>query len=687
MRVKVAALLFISIGLCAKLLAERQANPPEGEKIPKTESSWFSRLKILTDWQYSCGLLNGVDVAKRRKEAELIWAKIGKNVAEAEYPDIASVIGLANLQTGNFEAAIKAFEKASVYYGPYYKNLDASRLSIVDRGSRDGKSLVRVLDKNGLPIGSGVYIWKDGLILTAAHVINEKNNLLVQDCDGKTHPVLGVFPGNQSSDLAALKTDGPSPNYLELAPGPLLKQDELRIIGFPFGSVVPISSAGRAGDVINSSVNNIQVVQCDLSSVPGYSGAPAIEPSGKMCGIVSACRTDNPYLNNRKINTYLVTYEDLKDFLVSLKGSKRFQPLGNQEWGKKCAYWSADWCKNDNLLAQALSNLKSDPEKSIELFEEAADDGSCSAWLMLGRIYLEGKACPQDLNRSFKCFSHAAELGSSIGLLMNGLSYLGGLGVEKNERKGMELIKKAADADNPNALLTLSGIWQEGKSVTKDRQLSLFFSRRAAQTMELSGMTGHISNLAKDETSEDGKKEMFEWCQVLAQTGNSQGQALLALCYLNGLGVAQDNERAIDLLKKAAAQDEPMAYCPLCVINYSGKGVRVDYDEARLWAKKAADANIDRGHLLVFLCEGLQNEKYGKQISADAIQHVEKACEMGLPDAQFFYGKCLLEGLNGIKKDFPKALKLLKQAKEKGYQEASAYIPLAQMEVDKQNTP
>ena len=155
------------------------------EKPVIPQDTWMARFRILMDWQLANGFYFGIGSPKRPDEAELLWAKIGKNLPNSEYPDIASIIGLANLQIGNFPAAIKAFEKAAVYYGPYFKNLDASRLSIVNRGSRDGKSLVRVLDKNGLPIGSGVYIWKDGLVLTAAHVVNEKNNLTVQY---KGHP-------------------------------------------------------------------------------------------------------------------------------------------------------------------------------------------------------------------------------------------------------------------------------------------------------------------------------------------------------------------------------------------------------------------------------------------------------------------------------------------------------------------
>ena len=648
------------------------------------QDTWLARFRILMDWQLANGFYFGTGFPKRPEEAELIWAKIGKNLPNSEYPDIASIIGLANLQVGNFPAAIKAFEKAAVYYGPYYKNLDAARLSLVTRGSPENKCLVRILDKNGLPLGSGAYIWNDGLVLTAGHVVNEQKGLAVQDYGGNTHKVLGVFPGKLTSDLAALKTAGPSPNYLQLAPGPFLQQDELQILGFPFGSAVAIRSTGRAGDQVDANVKNIKVVRCDLSSVPVYSGAPALEPSGKLAGVVSLCRTDNPYQKEKKQKTYLVTYEDLREFLDALKTNKKFSNLGNSDWGKVNSYWNADWVKNDNLLAQALYYSKSDPEKSIELFEEAGDEGSSSAWLMLGKTYFVGEGVPKNLKKSFQNFNRAAEMGEPAGLYMTGLFYLGGLGVERNKAKGYEYIKRAVDADYPQALIHYSAMYGGGIDVQKDRELSLYYSRRAAQTMEEAGISGHVSNLILDENSTSNREEMLQWCLILAQEGSPLGQYLLACCYLSGVGTEKDEAKAIGLLTSAAEQGEAQAYLQLCVVHFLGKGVDVNYEESAKWAKKAADANIDKGFLFLFLCEAILKEKAKEPVSPEDLKNLQKACEMGLPDALFYYGQCLLEGLHGIKRDYPKALKLFKQAKEKGYEKAGAYVTLAQMEVDKE---
>jgi TPR repeat protein len=366
-----------------------------------------------------------------------------------------------------------------------------------------------------------------------------------------------------------------------------------------------------------------------------------------------------------------------------LKKQKTFSALGNSEWGKKLPYWSADWAENDNRLAQALYYFKTEPEKGVELFEEAAEEGSTSAWMLLGRIYFMGEGVPKNLKKALRSFSRAAELGEPAGVYMAGLFYLGGLGVEKDETKGNQLLKQAADADYPNALIYYSVMYETGKTVPKDREMALYYSRRAAQTMEEAGIAGHIYNLMRTTSNNENQKEIYEWSLILAKDGSPLGQYLLACCYLSGVGTDQDYAKAIELLHHAAEGGEPQAYLQLCVVNFLGKGTQVDYEEAERWGRKAAEAGIDKGHLFVFLCEAIPAEKKGVPVSAEAVQHLEKAVEMGLADAQFYYGQCLLEGLHGIKKDYVKALQLLKQAKEKGYEKASAYIPLAQAELDK----
>lgn len=53
--------------------------------------------------------------------------------------------------------------------------------------------------------------------------------------------------------------------------------------------------------------------------------------------------------------------------------------------------------------------------------------------------------------------------------------------------------------------------------------------------------------------------EMFKNIEAKANEGDPDGQFLAALCYIDGKGVKQNHEKALDLLKKAGAQGHLLA--------------------------------------------------------------------------------------------------------------------------------
>ena len=138
MKTTACSLVFVFGFTSSAVFGQVEAPKPSLEATPQKTDSWLTRLLILNDWQMANGFYLGKGMPMRRGEAVLLWQKIGKHAPDPEHPDIASVIGLANLQVGNFPAAIRAFEKAAVYYGPYYKNFDAARLSLLPRGGKEG---------------------------------------------------------------------------------------------------------------------------------------------------------------------------------------------------------------------------------------------------------------------------------------------------------------------------------------------------------------------------------------------------------------------------------------------------------------------------------------------------------------------------------------------------------------------
>lgn len=140
-------------------------------------------------------------------------------------------------------------------------------------------------------LGSGVFIGKDGYILTNRHVIQGAEQIAVALSDGRKSParVIGTDP---ATDLAVLKVDL---DQLPEVPLPLSNND-LRVgdivlaIGNPFGfnqsvSIGIISALGRSNLGITTYENFIQT---DAAINPGNSGGALINANGELIGINTA---------------------------------------------------------------------------------------------------------------------------------------------------------------------------------------------------------------------------------------------------------------------------------------------------------------------------------------------------------------------------------------------------------------
>jgi serine protease Do len=134
--------------------------------------------------------------------------------------------------------------------------------------------------------GSGVVTTADGLVLTAAHVVQGSAELLVVFPDGKQVPgkVLGA---NYSKDIAMVQiTDkGPWP-FVERGTSKQLEAGDWVIAlghsaGFDPGRSPPV----RFGRVISKGPGNFLTTDCTL--IGGDSGGPLFDLDGKLAGIHS----------------------------------------------------------------------------------------------------------------------------------------------------------------------------------------------------------------------------------------------------------------------------------------------------------------------------------------------------------------------------------------------------------------
>lgn len=164
--------------------------------------------------------------------------------------------------------------------------------------------------------------------------------------------------------------------------------------------------------------------------------------------------------------------------------------------------------------------------------------------------------------------------------------------------------------------------------------------------------------------------------QKPAASVNDGGEAQFQLgrAYLRGEGVPKDVEKALELMKSAAAQGNTEALGGVGYFYSNGIAVPKDDKQATEWFRKGAEkgsakAQLNLGKTL------LSNKKESDSKDSDpilqeALQWIKKAADQGLPEAGLTYARILFYGDYGTSKDYEKAIDYLKPGCETGIADA-----------------
>ncbi len=144
-------------------------------------------------------------------------------------------------------------------------------------------------DRNqGAGSGSGVIVSEDGLVLTAAHVlqaVGEKFDIILANGDRVEAKSLGKAFGRDAA-LAQITEPGKYP-HVDRADAKALTEGEWCLaLGHPGGYEVDRSAPVRLGRVVDTDADGFIVSDCTLSG--GDSGGPLFNLEGKLIGIHSS---------------------------------------------------------------------------------------------------------------------------------------------------------------------------------------------------------------------------------------------------------------------------------------------------------------------------------------------------------------------------------------------------------------
>ncbi len=139
------------------------------------------------------------------------------------------------------------------------------------------------------------------------------------------------------------------------------------------------------------------------------------------------------------------------------------------------------------ILAEENPNQE-ELKGAIQYLQKAADNENeiCKpiralAQYALGKIYLEGKHIPKDINKAILYLTKSAEQENEWAAYQLGKLYLLGKDVPKDTEKAVAYLTKAAEQGNQFAQYLLGKIYLLGKDVPKDKELAIKWLTMSAE--------------------------------------------------------------------------------------------------------------------------------------------------------------------------------------------------------------
>lgn len=153
-------------------------------------------------------------------------------------------------------------------------------------------------NKTSISSGTGFFISAEGEILTACHVVDGADEILVSTSDGREFRA-EILKKSRSNDLALLKIDASIDDYLPLKPASEVNLGlPVFTMGFPAGNILGKSIKYSDGAISSlSGVGDEQsLFQITIPIQPGNSGGPVVTEDGFVIGVVTSTAAVIPFM-------------------------------------------------------------------------------------------------------------------------------------------------------------------------------------------------------------------------------------------------------------------------------------------------------------------------------------------------------------------------------------------------------
>ncbi len=179
-----------------------------------------------------------------------------------------------------------------------FKRVDSAVVVIQTKESvtLDSQDGVKKINTGGL--GSGIIIDKSGLIMTAAHVVENADKVNIHLVDGRVFSAT-ILSSSTMADVALIQINAPPADLSFVKPWDSDKVktgEQVFVIGSPYGLDHTLTVGYLSGRRITDgeeSLMDLEFLQTDAAVNQGNSGGPLFNKDGRLIGIVSHIRTQS----------------------------------------------------------------------------------------------------------------------------------------------------------------------------------------------------------------------------------------------------------------------------------------------------------------------------------------------------------------------------------------------------------
>lgn len=188
-------------------------------------------------------------------------------------------------------------------------------------------------------------------------------------------------------------------------------------------------------------------------------------------------------------------------------------------------------------------------------FQCASDNGYLAATYWLGNLYYEGLGVEESMEKAFECYEYAAKAGLADAMNNYADMYFRGETVPQSDTIAHHWFRKAAMLGVSEAMFTMGYMFEKGVGVEADAETSLYWFEQAAFHGDLYA-ANYLGHKAMQRADFD---EAFVWYMQAAEGQDVEGEYNVGFCFEEGIGTAQNLQKAKYWYQRAALQGDAQA--------------------------------------------------------------------------------------------------------------------------------